>query len=293
MGIQRLIYLGLLGSGLFLSSCEREQVSLGDLEERIQDLESKFAGVKKTASQLRRELAQLSDSRAKLESEADEARLAVTDVLNQQTELVKAFETYRMDYHDAIIRRATGLELGEVLIDGVTYRGTRVKSLDAWEVSLQHNAGVTRFDLVDLPEEWKTRFGYDPTVGPKPAPSLAATIVMPQESSSDTPAPAAVAAASSAPAAAAQARPVFAPLSARSSSQECTSGSSKTSSSRRGSGSEIITRFQGVGMGGGGGSSGGGTQIKGGKSELPQGYKPIGSSFSGTAMDRNYKKDKR
>lgn len=291
MGIQRLIYLGLLGTGLFLSSCEREQVALGDLEERIQDLESKFAGVKKTASQLRRELTLINDSRAKLESEADEARLAVTEVLNQQTELVKAFETYRMDYHDAIIRRATGLELGEVIIGGVTYRGTRVKSLDAWEVSFQHNAGVTRFDLVDLPEEMKTRFGYDPTVGPKPAPSLAATIVMPQESSSDTPAPAA---ASSAPAAAVQTRPVFAPLSARSSSEECTSGSSKTSGSRRGSGSEIITRFQGVGMGGsGGGSGGGGTQIKGGKSELPQGYKPIGSSFSGTAMERNYKKDKR
>lgn len=286
--------VGLVGVSLLLSSCEREKGSLSELEARLDELETSFAGVKKTAAQLRRDLSLLNDTRTRVEEDTDTAREAVMALLTERESLVKRFETYRSDYHDAIIKRATGLELGDVMVGGVTYRAARVKMLDAWEVSLNHNAGVTRVELVNLPDNLKTLLGYDPSVGPKPEPVVAGgSLAVPAEVESSGVAAAPASGGGSAAAPVPAARPRFAPVAPACSVEAESSRSKKVHSERSGHGSEVIARFSGVGMGGYSSGGGGGNSIKGGKSEVPEGYKPIGSSYSGTAMDRKYKKTDR
>ena len=280
MELPHAIRLCLITSGLLVASCQPEQgVALADLEERISDLETKFAAVKRTATQLRREIVQISESRSTLESETDAARKAVSDVVVERNALVESFETYRADYHDAIIRRATGMKLGDVVVGTVTYRGTQVKALDAWEVSFHHNEGITRVDLVDLPQNLKALLGYDPTVGPKPAPELAVSSLTLPPMSDLASSRGSAGANATGPSSQPQRRsfaPVAKPLS--NGRQSCDEGS------------EVLVRFMGVGASG---SGSGGSTVKGGVSEVPQGYKPIGSSFSGSAMDREYKKNQR
>ena len=274
---RRFLPLCLIGSGLLLSSCEREQISLGDLESRLEKLESSFSVVKKTANQLRRDLAVVTETRSKLEVEADASRSAVLQIKADRDALVQSFVSYRTEYHDSIIKRATGMELGNLTVDGVTYEGARVKSLDPWELAVQHYAGVTRIDLVDLPENLQALLGYDPSVGPKPEADLVAAGDPVAPTLSVDQAKTVAAAPKRAPA---SRRPAAAPVSALAkAANECSGGSDN-----------LIVRFSGVGMNG---MSGGASSIRGGKSELPEGYKPIGSSYSGTAMDRVHKKERR
>jgi len=46
---------------------------------------------------------------------------------------------------------------------GKTYQGVRITKVTPSEISIIHESGVARIPLKDLPEDLKTKFGYDPT----------------------------------------------------------------------------------------------------------------------------------
>ncbi len=256
-----------------LVACQRETDALSGLEERLEALQSDVAETKQQAVQLRKELSVMVESRAKLEAVVDATRAEMAKAKAEQSSLEKAFADYRQSYHDAIIKRATGMELGDVAVGSQTLRQVSVKNLDAWEVALRHRSGVTRFALADLPDALKKLFGYDPSVGPKPSPDLASGLAPIAPSSS-------VEAVPSAPAAS---RPASMPASGSAPSTASAASPASKEKSPGEAGGSIVT-FQGVG------GSSVGSKVTGAKASVPQGYKPIGSNYSGTAMDRAHKK---
>lgn len=269
---------------VLLTSCDQGggKAALEELEERLEALQSKTADLNNLATKLRRDLGQLSETREKLEALVDAARAEATLMRTDSESTTQAFASYRTKYREAIRKRAPGMDLGELNLGGIVMHGAQVRSLDAWEVAVGHTNGVTRFELAKLPEDFKLLFGYDPAAGPKPSSDvvtnpLGASSVMTAPTSSGSGNAASAASASTGPAVPAY-RPVAAP-------PPSSAGSSKSSGKEP---LNAITTFEGVGMGGMGG--GGGTKIKGAGSSVPSGYKPIGSSFNGSNMERNTKK---
>ena len=161
----------------------------------------------------------------------------------------------------------------------------RVSQLDSWQVAIQHKDGFVKIDLADLPDNLRQQLGYDPAVGPKPVETAAVNVYVPT-------APV-MATTTAAPASAQAPRPVLIAPSAPSSAKaeppcpvEARQLTRAEESKKRYGDGAIISVW-------GGSGGGGGSTIKSTPQPLPQGYKPIGSSFSGSAMDQAYKDKKK
>ncbi|MBL9142568.1 MAG: hypothetical protein JNM99_02700 [Verrucomicrobiaceae bacterium] len=250
--------------------------TLQTLRDERDKVEPELVATKRVAAKLRIELEEAQKQQKQASDSFDEARVQVQKVAAECGALAKAMVAYQEEYRSTISRRAIGADLGTLTVGAKTYVSAKVKSLDAWELGIEHTAGVARLLLRDLPDELKTRFGYDPNAGEKPPPPVVISQIeapapaeTPEEEGGSAPAPAPRTSTGS------YAPP---PPSKGSSSKSC--GNSSV---------EVLARWKayGAGMGGGGTT---GTKVKGATSPLPDGYKPIGSSYSGTAMDRNKKK---
>ena len=256
-------------------SCKQDMSStLQRLREERDKVEPELVATKRIAAKLRIELEEALKQQKEASDAFDEARIQVRQVSEECGALAKAMVAYQDEYRSTISKRAIGTDLGTFTVGAKTYLLARVKSLDAWELGIEHSAGVARVLLRDLPDEFKTRFGYDPNAGDKPLPPVVISQVeapapaeTPEEDGESAPAPAPT------PSAASYAPP-----------PTCNSSKSSGNSSV-----EVLSRWNAYGGSMGGGGSTGST-VKGATSPLPSGYKPIGSSYSGTAMDRNKKK---
>lgn len=280
-------YLSLLGCLSALPSCHRSEGSLTDLESAIDDLSAKSSQLKKAASALRSELTLLRESMASMAAELDKTCAQAIADSTQQKQIVENFANYRIRYHDSMLKRAPGMVLGDLTIQSVAYHNVRVKSLDNWDLSFIHADGFSRVALKDLPDNLKNLFAFDPTAGPKPEQPLAGiprTLDIPAnppEADTGTYAGVAPQAASGSAAPAGK--------QAGGNTKLPAGGASKASNS----GNVDILNYWGPGGEHGPGSGSlKGSKTKGATSPLPPGYKPIGSSFSGSSMTKKDEKDK-
>jgi hypothetical protein len=174
--------------------------------------------------------------------------------------------------------------IGTLSIGTKTYTSAKVKALDAWDLAIEHSGGITRIPLRDLPADLQTKFGYDPDVGEKPVELGAISESgLPPPDVADAPPP------GDAPSQAPASAPVPSRGAAYSAPQRSKGRSSSGGgSSKNGSGisTEVLSRWRANGGGMGGGSSSG-SKVKGATSPVPNGYKPIGSSYSGSGLDKN------
>lgn len=258
-------------------SCKQDMSStLQRLREERDKAEPELVATKRIAAKLRIELEEAQKRQKEASDAFDEARAQVRQISEECGALAKAMVAYQDEYRSTISQRAIGTDLGNLSVGAKTYLLARVKSLDAWELGIEHSAGVARILLRDLPDELKTRFGYDPDAGEKPLPPVAITQV---EAPALAETPAQEGESASAPAPSPNTRSYVPP-------PPPTCNASKSSGN---SSVEVLARWKayGAGMGSGGST---GTKVKGATSPLPNGYKPIGSTYSGSAMDRNKKK---
>lgn len=272
---------------LTVPSCKQEHVSLDQLGEKLDALETEVTSVKRSATALRADLERARKDAATTSDALDAAvkltRLAQAD----QAALAREFSEYRNQYRLSIQKRAPGMDIGSVNLAGTTYNGVRVKALDAWELSFMHAGGAGRVALKDLSGELKELFAFDPNAGPKPQPVVASDTLevdaIPSTTSTPTPPPAS------------------APGTARAAPLPYAARTAATPSGNAGKKGEVITNPDGTTTeiiarwGSANGGSGGGNKVKGATATVPQGYRPIGSNYSGTSMDKVHKtaKDKK
>jgi hypothetical protein len=189
--------------------------------------------------------------------------------------MVKAFADYRDDYRQSILKRAIGMDLGTLTIGANIYTQVQVKSLDAWELGFQHSGGIGRVALKDLPSNLQDLFAFNPDAGPKPEAVVAnRSLTVPAEAESDShksgPSPSSLGSPPARP-------PVSSPTGVCDNAK-----AGDVIKLENGQTAEVLTRW----------GSGGGTKVKGATATVPQGYRPIGSTYSGTAMDKVHKDDK-
>lgn len=267
---------------LAVPSCKQEHVSLDQLGEKLDALETEVASVKRSATALRADLERARKDTAAT-SEALDAAVKLTRLAQaDQATLAREFSEYRNQYRLSIQKRAPGLDIGSVTLAGISYNSVKVKALDAWELSFIHAGGAGRVALKDLSGELKELFAFDPNAGPKPQPVIASEtldtdLIIPSASDSTSP-------------------PASAPGTARAAPLPYTPRTAATPSVNTGKKGDVITNADGttteIIARWGSSNSGGGNKVKGATATVPQGYRPIGSNYSGTGMDKVHKTDK-
>jgi len=259
------------------AGCQKETISVEALQAKLDDLEPKVTSVRRMATSLRKELEDAKAMISDLEGQVTQSRDALLKAAAEEESLHKQFLSYRDEYRTSILKRAPGMDLGTLTAGGKTYAAVRVKTLDAWELSFHHRDGVARVALKDLPPDLQDRFAYDPQAGAKPEAPLAISPL-------NLPPMGALSAAGESGAEGGAAVPAGASQTGN------RQGSSSGSAPKVGEGitfsngktAEVLSTW---------GGAGGGTKVKGATATVPQGYKPIGSSFTGSSMDKNKKKD--
>lgn len=267
---------------LAVPSCKQEHVSLDQLGEKLDALETEVASVKRSATALRADLERARKDTAAT-SEALDAAVKLTRLAQaDQATLAREFSEYRNQYRLSIQKRAPGLDIGSVTLAGISYNSVKVKALDAWELSFIHAGGAGRVALKDLSGELKELFAFDPNAGPKPQPVIASEtldtdVILPSASDSTS-------------------SPASAPGTARAAPLPYTPRTAATPSVNAGKKGDVITNADGttteIIARWGSSNSGGGNKVKGATATVPQGYRPIGSNYSGTGMDKVHKTDK-
>ncbi len=241
----------------------------------------------KIAARIKGVMANITQIRADIET----MRIATADATDaakraerEAEDISKDMDSYVSAYLTQVQNKARGMALGDITVSGRVFRGVKVKSLDPWEVTFMHSEGVGKLALRDLPDDLKIKLGYNPDAGVKPDAPVAAAQGKPQGPGQRAAAPAAETNSSGGNAESLPPGVDGPPMVVRSSD-----GGISVSGKRLGkivigsdgTSSEIIadlTRPVGVG----------GTKIKGAGSSLPPGYKPAGSSFTGSDLGRTY-----
>ena len=270
-----------------VTGCQKQAISLNELQSELEDIKTEASQAKKLALSLKHQFQALTDSVEKLDEELTAARLSTREAADQRSALETAFASYRKQYRDAIQQRAPGMRLASFVTATGSYTDVRVSQLDSWQVAIQHKDGFVKIDLADLPDNLRQQLGYDPSVGPKPAETAAVNVYVPTSpvmaesatTAAPTTAPAPRPIMTAAPALASAGAEPPCPVEARQKTR------AEEAQRRYGDGAIISV------WGGSGGGSG--STIKSTPQPLPQGYKPIGSSFSGSAMDQAYKDKKK
>lgn len=271
------------------TGCQKQTVALDELQSELEGIKAEASQTKKTVLALKDQFKALTDSVEKLDEELTAARLNTREATGQHSALETAFASYRKQYREAIQQRAPGMRLANFTTATGSYTDVRVSQLDSWQVAIQHKNGFVKVDLADLPDSLRQQLGYDPSVGPKPTETAAVNVYVPTSPMM------AESAGTAAPVPAPPGpRPIMTASPTRSSAGaeppcpvETRQKTRAEEAQRRYGDGAIITVW------GGSGGGGGGSTIKSTPQPLPQGYKPIGSSFSGSAMDQAYKDKKK
>lgn len=265
------------------TGCQKNSVSLDELQSELDEMKAEATQAKRLALGLKQQLEALSESAEKADAALSAWRLTIRESAAKAAAVEAEFAAYRKLYRDAIQKRAPGMSLADFKTATGSYASVRISQLDSWQIAFHHKDGFTKLDLASLPENLKAQLGYDPSVGAKPvdlATSTAAVNVYVPTAPPSTSLPATAPASPRSIMAAAPMPAPFCPIEQKEKSR------AERAQEKYGD-SSIITVW------GSGGAGGGGTKIKSTPQPLPQGYKPIGSSFSGSAMDQQYKEKKK
>jgi len=264
------------------TGCQKQSISLDDLHAELEEIKAEASEAKKTVLALKNQVKALSESIEEIDADLTADRKTIRETAEKGEALVQDYSAYRTQYRNAIQRRAAGMQLADFKTRAGTYSGARVRQLDSWQVAIQHRDGFAKIDLADLPDDLKKRLAYDPEIGPRPltdevASSSGVNVYVPTNpivvSSNAT-----VAGTTTAPQLPVSAAPV----------EYSTDPAKRTRAEEAQDlyGDSCIITLWGKLRGGGGAIR---TPIKSPAPSVPQGYKPIGSSYSGSTMDQLHK----
>lgn len=164
--------IGLLAALATLAGCTKPglRADLNEVNTEIVALEEKLESVKQDSEAflqpLRQELEEASATKAQLLSlVADLGRIETETAAktSELEELEKTFAGYRNDYGNWIRANAKGIKVRPLtLADGTKLERSTVISLSKIDVTLSQSDGVKRVELLALPEDLRSTFGFQP-----------------------------------------------------------------------------------------------------------------------------------
>ena len=145
---------------LTLPSCKDDE-HLSQLQEEVRTLSDQQNQARSETNRLKAQLDSLGKERDALK--ADRARLdAEVETLRKTLDqLQRDFTDYRSKYRISMREKAPGMDLGDIVVDGRTYRKVKVREATEDLLSILHDSGLQKFAWNVLPVEIRKLFGLE------------------------------------------------------------------------------------------------------------------------------------
>jgi hypothetical protein len=256
----RIVALATLG--LALSACKEDPAKVAQLEEQQLEVSAVTTQLKREVAKLKTDLGVQAKRLESARSDMETYAAASKDLAAQLIDMQKAFAGYKAEYRKSIRGRAPGMALGDTTLAGSYFKKVAIRTVTDQEMVFSHAGGVARVMMKDLGSDLQELLAWDPIAAAqevKKTVAAAGNISVPVLPKAQTLA--------SAPAAGQQPMPAS------------SAGSGQQVTNADGTIVEMITL---------GADHGSGSHVKGAGSPVDPAYKPIGSSFTGSVMDRIY-----
>lgn len=149
------------GAALLLASCQ-DDAQFRALNDQIRALESAQAQSKAEMSRLQMQMRSLQAERDKIQAERDKLEGQMQEATNALESVKKDFENYKQQYKVSIRKRAPGMLLELVEVEGKRFENVKVRELTDSSLVFMHQAGTMSVQLSELKPDMQERLGYQP-----------------------------------------------------------------------------------------------------------------------------------
>jgi len=137
---------------LILAGCREDMSKIQSLQDEIRAVEEKefksrqeLTRLKNQVSSMEAERDKLKEDKTKLESEVEAAKKGLETMKKQ-------FEDYKSQYKISIRKRAPGMMLGDMVVDGRSYKNVKIREVQDDGIYIGHEGGLTNVKWSQVPE---------------------------------------------------------------------------------------------------------------------------------------------
>ena len=147
-------------SVIVLCSCQ-DNAQIRSLGEQIRALESSQAQAKAEMNRLQLQMRSVQAERDKLKEEKDKFQSQLDEATKALETIQNDFAEYKNQYKLSIRKRAPGMELNMVEVDGKKFEKVQIRELTDTALIFMHQAGTMSVPLSQLKPEMQMRLGYE------------------------------------------------------------------------------------------------------------------------------------
>lgn len=150
-----------LGAGVVLLSGCQDEAQIRALGDQIRALEGIQAQTKAEMNRLQLQMRSVQAERDKLKEEREKLESQMNEAKKALESIQKDFADYKAQYKLSIRRRAPGMELEVVEVDGKKFERVRVRELTDVSLTFMHPAGTMSVPLKQLKPDLQKRLGFE------------------------------------------------------------------------------------------------------------------------------------
>jgi predicted RNase H-like nuclease (RuvC/YqgF family) len=147
-------------SMIVLCSCQ-DDAQIRSLGEQIRALESSQAQAKAEMNRLQLQMRSVQAERDKLKEEKDKFQSQLDEATKALEAIQNDFAEYKNQYKLSIRKRAPGMELDMVEVDGKKFEKVKIRELTDTALIFMHQAGTMSVPLNQLKPEMQVRLGFE------------------------------------------------------------------------------------------------------------------------------------
>jgi hypothetical protein len=149
-----------LASVLLLSSCQ-DDAQVRAMSDQIRALEMAQGQSKAELSRVQLQMRSLQAERDKIKEEKEKLQLQIEEAKRAAESIKKDFDDYKQQYKLSIRKRAPGMELELVEVDGKKFEQVKIRELTETTITFMHAAGTMSASLKQLTPELQAKLGFE------------------------------------------------------------------------------------------------------------------------------------
>lgn len=131
------------------------------LNDQIRAMEATQGQARAELNRLQLQLRSLQNERDKVREERDKLQQQIDEARKALEGIQKEFQDYKQQYKLSIRKRAPGMELGQIEIEGKRFEGVRIRELTESSLTFMHLAGTMSVPLAQLKPDLQRKLGYE------------------------------------------------------------------------------------------------------------------------------------
>jgi chromosome segregation ATPase len=146
---------------LFATVGCQDNAQVRALSDQIRAMEASQGQARAELNRLQLQLRSLQSERDKVREEKEKLQLQVDEAKKALEGIQKEFEDYKKQYKLSIRKRAPGMELGQIEVDGRQFEGVKIRELTESSLTFMHLSGTMSVPLAQLKPELQRQLGYE------------------------------------------------------------------------------------------------------------------------------------